>query len=82
VPEEEEDEKLIEDIETDIDMAEEILDLLIPQALFYYMNLMIVGDDYSEEDSDDNGKKAPGKKGKSSERKGSKTETKKECKQQ
>lgn len=84
-PEEEENDKEIEGLENDLDIAEEILDSLIPQALFYYMDLSITCDhDKAESENSDNESDGKGKskKSKSEKRKESKTEAKKDCKQQ
>eukprot|EP00826_Nyctotherus_ovalis_P038291 TRINITY_DN3580_c0_g1_i12.p4 TRINITY_DN3580_c0_g1~~TRINITY_DN3580_c0_g1_i12.p4 ORF type:complete len:165 (+),score=35.06 TRINITY_DN3580_c0_g1_i12:782-1276(+) len=76
----EEDEKLIEEIENDMDIAEEIADALIPQALLYYMDLAVDyghGEDADKVDSEDSEEETSHK----PKAKKSKAETKKECKQ-
>jgi len=88
---EEEEEKMLEDIETDMDIVIAITEELIPKALYYYLGVLeeemynLDESDENGEDSSDNDSKPKQKKKKkksSEDANEPKAEVKKECKQQ
>lgn len=83
---------MLDDIETDMDMADSLVEDIIPKALYYYMGLLETEVSNIDEEDDDDGDDSSDNDNKPKRRKKSKkssedanepkAEVKKECKQQ